>query len=88
MAIKRLIVVLVLVCGLAETNVSVASDEDRCIYKTEQVKENGVVVNLIENKTCVETENLSKQNFFITWLTDEKYQNSVVLIFMGILENL
>ena len=43
----------------------------------------GVVVKVIEHKTCVETENLSKQ-ISSSRLTDEKYQNSVVLIFMGI----
>ena len=77
MAIKRLIVVLVLVCGLAETNVSVASDEDRCIYKTEQVKENGVVIKVIEHKTCVETENLSKQKRIRTKIKLNKNSSSL-----------
>ena len=33
-------------------------------------------------------ENLNKQNFFVKWLSSEEYQNSVILVFMGILENL
>ena len=69
-------------------SVSVAMAEDNCITKTEQVIENGNVVKEIIYKSCTETENLNKSKFFITWLTDERYQNSVVMVFMGILENL
>ena len=42
----------------------------------------------LKNMDVKETIKLNKQNFFITWLADEKYQNSVVMVFMGILENL
>ena len=62
--------------------------EDECIYKTEQVIENGIVVKEVVHKTCTETESLQKQNFLVTWLTDEKYQQSVIFVFIGILENL
>tara|TARA_Y100000996_G_C22252457_1_gene532410 strand:- start:44 stop:280 length:237 start_codon:yes stop_codon:yes gene_type:complete len=61
---------------------------NECVYKTEQVKENGKIIKVIEYKTCTETENLNKQNFFVKWLTTEEYQNSVILVFMGILENI
>ena len=37
---------------------------NECVYKTEQVKENGKIIKVIEYKTCTETENLNKQNFF------------------------
>ena len=67
---------------------SVFANEDHCTYRTEQVKENGKIVKVIEYKTCTETENLTKQNFFVKWLTTEEYQNSVILVFMGILENI
>ena len=67
---------------------SVIANEDHCTYRTEQVKENGKIVKVIEYKTCTETENLNKQNFFVKWLTTEEYQNSVILVFMGILENI
>ena len=67
---------------------SVFANEDHCTYRTEQVKENGKIVKVIEYKTCTETENLNKQNFFVKWLTTEEYQNSVILVFMGILENI
>ena len=67
---------------------SVFANEDHCTYRTEQVKENGKIVKVIEYKTCTETENLNKQNFFVKWLSSEEYQNSVILVFMGILENI
>ena len=67
---------------------SVIANEDHCTYRTEQVKENGKIVKVIEYKTCTETENLNKQNFFVKWLSSEEYQNSVILVFMGILENI
>ena len=67
---------------------SVFANEDHCTYRTEQVKENGKIIKVIEYKTCTETENLNKQNFFVKWLTTEEYQNSVILVFMGILENI
>ena len=61
---------------------------DECFYEVKTISKNGVVIEEIETKVCKETIKLNKQNFFITWLTDEKYQNSVVMVFMGILENL
>ena len=61
---------------------------DECFYEVKTISKNGVVVEEIETKVCKETIKLNKQNFFITWLTEEKYQNSVVMVFMGILENL
>ena len=67
---------------------SVFANEDHCTYRTEQVKENGKIIKVIEYKTCTETENLNKQNFFVKWLSSEEYQNSVILVFMGILENI
>ena len=67
---------------------SVIANEDHCTYRTEQVKENGKIVKVIEYKTCTETENLNKQNFFVKWLTTEEYQNSVIIVFMGILEHI
>ena len=85
MAIKRLIVVLVLVQAQPKQMSQLQMIQ---MYLQNRAGQRECVVKVIEHKTCVETENLSKQNFFITWLTDEKYQNSVVLIFMGILENL
>ena len=61
---------------------------DECFYEVKTISKNGVVVEEIETNVCKETIKLNKQNFFITWLTEEKYQNSVVMVFMGILENL
>ena len=49
---------------------------------------NYTIIEEIETKVCKETIQLNKQNFFITWLTDERYQNSVVMSFLFVLENL
>ncbi len=67
---------------------SVIANEDHCTYRTEQVKENGKIVKVIEYKTCTETENLNKQNFLKTFLTSPEYENSVIFVVMAILENI
>ena len=56
--------------------------------KNKTTSKNGVIIEEIETKVCKETIQLNKQNFFITWLTDERYQNSVVMSFLFVLENL
>ena len=67
---------------------SVFANEDHCTYRTEQVKENGKIVKVIEYKTWTETENLNKSNFLITFLTSPEYENSVIFVVMAILENI
>ena len=67
---------------------SVFANEDHCTYRTEQVKENGKIVKVIEYKTCTETENLNKSNFLKTFLTSPEYENSVIFVVMAILENI
>ena len=67
---------------------SVIANEDHCTYRTEQVKENGKIIKVIEYKTCTETENLNKQNFLKTFLTSPEYENSVIFVVMAILENI
>ena len=61
---------------------------NECVYKTEQVKENGKIIKVIEYKTCTETENLNKSNFLKTFLTSPEYENSVIFVVMAILENI
>ena len=56
--------------------------------RNKTTSKNGVIIEEIETKVCKETIQLNKQNFFITWLTDERYQNSVVMSFLFVLENL
>ena len=41
-----------------------------------------------EDNCVYQTQQVIEQNFLVTWLTDERYQNSVIMVFMGILENL
>ena len=64
---------------------SVFINEDHCTYRTEQVKENGKIIKVIEYKTCTETENLNKSNFQNYRLQNTKIQSSLL---MAILENI
>ena len=78
--IKKFIIIYFLLVSM------VLSDE--CYYENKNTSKNGVIIEEIETKVCKETIQLNKQNFFITWLTDERYQNSVVMSFLFVLENL
>ena len=78
--IKKIIIIYFLLVSM------VLSDE--CYYENKTTSKNGVIIEEIETKVCKETIQLNKQNFFITWLTDERYQNSVVMSFLFVLENL
>jgi len=62
--------------------------EDNCTYKTEQIIENGVVKKVVEYKTCIETENLNKQNFLVNFATKPEFQNTLIIVVMAILENM
>lgn len=62
--------------------------EDNCTYKTEQTIENGVVKKVVEYKTCIETENLNKQNFLVNFATKPEFQNTLIIVVMAILENM
>ena len=62
--------------------------EDECIYKTEQVIEDGKVIKVIEHKTCVETEKLNKQNVLISFATKPEFERSFIIVVMALLENL
>ena len=68
--------------------VSIAKAEDTCTYKTEQVIENGNIIKEVVYKSCSETELLNKKNFFVKWITEDEYQNSVILVVMALIENL
>jgi|TARA_A100001388_G_C28747350_1_gene490236 hypothetical protein len=78
--VKRFVIIFFLITS------SVSGNE--CTYKTEQIKENGKVVKVIEQKICTETESLTKQNFLVKFLTSPEYENSVIFVVMAILENI
>ena len=71
---------------------STALANGKCVYETEQVIENGVVIKTVEIKKCVETETIGKEKkekFRIKdQLSDEQFQTAMIMTFVFILENL
>ena len=74
--VKRFIIIFFLIT----TSVSANSD---CKYYAEADVVDNVLVNKKEHYTCKE-----KDNFFVQFLTDPKYENSFILLVMTIAENL
>jgi hypothetical protein len=72
--VKRLIIVFFLLTQ------SVSAE---CKYYAEADVVDNVLVNKKEHYTCKE-----KDNFFVQFLTDPKYENSFILLVMTIAENL
>jgi hypothetical protein len=54
-----------------------------CKYYAEADVINNELINKKERYTCVE-----KDNFFIQFMTEEKYQNAFMFVVIGILENI
>ena len=54
-----------------------------CKYYAEADVVNDKLINKYEHYTCKE-----KDNFFVQFLTDPKYETSLILIFTTLLENL
>ena len=61
---------------------SVLANSD-CKYYAEADVVNDKIINKKEHYTCKE-----KDNFFVTFLTDEKYHHAFTMSFLFILENL
>ena len=74
--VKRFIIIFFLIT----TSVSASSD---CKYYAEADVVDNVLVNKKEHYTCKE-----KDNFFVQFLTDPKYETSLIMIFTTLLENL
>jgi hypothetical protein len=54
-----------------------------CKYYAEADVVNDELVNKKEHYTCEE-----KDNFFVQFITDEKYENSFIILVMALIENL
>jgi len=59
------------------------SVQAECKYYAEADVVNDKVINKKETYTCKE-----KDNFFIQFMTEEKYQNAFMFVVIGILENI
>ena len=58
--------------------------ETKCKYFSEADVVNGELINKKEHYTCKE----NNQNFFVTFLTDPKWEHTATMLFITILENL
>ena len=56
-----------------------------CKYYAEASVVNGEIVNKKEHYTCNEDK---KDNFFVQFLTDPKYENAFIMVIATLLENL
>ena len=66
---------------------SVFGEENNCSYETKTISKNGQVVETIEIKTCKETIELGNKNIIHSFLTEKKYENSLILFTMFLMEN-
>ena len=73
--VKRFVIIFFLLTS------SVLAKSD-CKYYAEADVVNDKLINKKEHYTCKE-----KDNFFIRFITEEKYQNSFIFVVMAILEN-
>ena len=74
--VKRFVIIFFLIT----TSVSANSD---CKYYAEADVVDDKLINKVEHYTCEE-----KDNIFVQFVTDEKYENSFILVVMTLLENL
>ena len=74
--VKRFIIIFFLLTS------SVLAKSD-CKYYAEADVINNELINKQEHYTCAE-----KDNFFIQFMTEEKYQNAFMFVVIGILENI
>ena len=74
--VKRFVIIFFLIT----TSVSANSD---CKYYAEADVVDDKLINKVEHYTCEE-----KDNFFIQFMTEEKYQNAFMFVVIGILENI
>ena len=74
--VKRFIIIFFLIT----TSVSASSN---CKYYAEADVVNDKLINKKEHYNCKE-----KDNFFIQFMTEEKYQNAFMFVVIGILENI
>ena len=74
--VKRFVIIFFLLTS------SVLAKSD-CKYYAEADVINNELINKQEHYTCAE-----KDNFFIQFITEEKYQNAFMFVVIGILENI
>ena len=75
--VKRFIIVILILVA------STSSSFSDCKYYAEADVVNDKLINKKEHYTCKE-----KDNFFIQFMTEEKYQNAFMFVVIGILENI
>tara|TARA_Y100001949_G_C15738084_1_gene222391 strand:+ start:303 stop:530 length:228 start_codon:yes stop_codon:yes gene_type:complete len=56
-----------------------------CVYEASGEVQGDKIINKVEKVVCDEEE---KSNFVVSFLTEEKYQNALIMLFGIILENI
>ena len=75
--VKRFIIVILILVA------STSSSFSECKYYAEADVVNDELINKKEHYTCKE-----KDNLFVQFVTDPKYENSFIIVIMALLENL
>ena len=78
--VKRILIISAFFICFANASLAGA----KCKYYSEADVINNVLVNKKEHYTCQE----NNQNFFVQFLTDPKYETSLIMIVATLLENL
>ena len=68
--------------------ITAALADDKCVYKTEQIIEDGNVVKIIEHKSCVETQSIGNKSFWANLTSQPGYENTLMIVLMTIVEHL
>ena len=78
--VKRILIISAFFICFANASLAGA----KCKYYSEADVVNNVLVNKKEHYTCKE----DNQNFFVTFFTDPKWEQTATMLFIAVLENL
>ena len=78
--VKKILIILTFFICFANASLAGA----KCKYYSEADVVNDVLVNKKEHYTCQE----NNQNFLVTFFTDPKWEQTVTMLFIAVLENL
>ena len=60
--------------------------EDKCIYKTEQMVEDGKITKIVEHKSCIETDQIEKKSFWSSFVKSSEYENTLIILISSLIE--
>ena len=60
--------------------------EDKCVYKTEQIVQDGKITKIIEHKSCTETEKIGNKSFWSKFVGSPEYENTLIIFISTLME--